>query len=234
MKTIIHKAASRGSANFGWLDSKHTFSFGRYYNPERMGFGVLRVLNDDIVTPGMGFGTHGHDNMEIISIPLVGDLEHKDSTGTTEVIRTGDVQIMSAGSGLTHSEYNHSKENPVNFLQIWILPKEKNITPRYQQITFDEAPRANKIQTVVAPDDEKALWINQDAWFSLADVDSGNSIEYSKHSQKSGIYTFVIDGAVNVSGEALSKRDAIGITESENINIEAIKKSKLLIIEVPM
>jgi redox-sensitive bicupin YhaK (pirin superfamily) len=199
-----------------------------------MGFGALRVLNDDIVTPGMGFGTHSHDNMEIVSIPLSGDLEHKDSTGNTEVIRTGDVQIMSAGSGLTHSEYNHSKENPVNFLQIWILPKVKNITPRYQQITFDESGRSNKIQTVVAPDDEKALWINQDAWFSLADLDGGRSLEYIKHDKYSGIYVFVLEGAIDISGEALGKRDAIRISESENININAAVDSKLLILEVPM
>ncbi len=234
VKTIKHTADSRGTAFFGWLHSRHTFSFGRYYDPERINFGALRVINDDIVEPGMGFGTHPHDNMEIISIPLKGALEHKDSTGSIEVINTGDVQIMSAGYGLTHSEYNHSKAEKVNFLQIWVLPKQKDIEPRYEQITFDPADRKNQLQTVVAPDDDQALWINQDAWFTLSDLDTGKSINYNAHKNGNGIYTFLIEGEANVNGEHLNKRDAIGITEAESLSIEASKNAQLLIIEVPM
>lgn len=234
IKKIIHRANSRGTAFFGWLHSRHTFSFGRYYDPERIHFGALRVLNDDIVEGGMGFGTHPHDNMEIVSIPLAGDLEHKDSTGNTEVIKTGDVQIMSAGYGLTHSEYNHSKKNKVNFLQIWILPKVQDIEPRYQQITFDTAQRKNKLQTVVAPDDQSALWINQDAWFTLTDLDAGQSVTYDFHKPDSGLYAFVIEGEAITLGENLKKRDAIGITGADSVNFTAQQNSSLLLIEVPM
>ncbi|MEQ8239335.1 MAG: pirin family protein [Cyclobacteriaceae bacterium] len=234
MKTIIHKADSRGTAFFGWLNSRHTFSFGRYYNPERINFGALRVLNDDIVEAGMGFGTHPHDNMEIVSIPLQGDLEHKDSTGNTEVIRTGDVQIMSAGSGLTHSEYNHSKTEKVNFLQLWVLPKKKNIEPRYEQKTFDLLDRKNKIQTVVAPDDDSAVWINQDAWFSLTDIDANKSVPYTFHLSTNGVYVFVLEGNVKVGDKQLAKRDGLGISDVDKINLEASTNAKLLLVEVPM
>ncbi len=234
MNTIKHTSESRGTANFGWLQSRHTFSFGRYYNPERVNFGALRVLNDDIVTAGMGFGAHPHDNMEIVSIPLSGDLEHKDSTGNTEVIRTGDVQIMSAGHGLTHSEYNHSKSNEVNFLQIWVLPKERDIEPRYQQITFSPEGRNNQWQTVVAPDNDQALWINQDSWFSLADLDARKELAYALKKEGNGVYVFVIEGEVTVNGEELKKRDALGITGAEVINFSATKDAQLLLIEVPM
>lgn len=234
MKTIIHKADSRGGASFGWLNSKHTFSFGRYYDPERTNFGALRVLNDDIVEAGMGFGTHPHDNMEIISIPLEGDLEHKDSTGNTEVIRSGDVQIMSAGSGLTHSEYNHSKTEKVNFLQLWVFPKEKKITPRYEQKTYSEADRKNKIQTVVAPDHDSAVWINQDAWFSLADIDEGSQVDYTFHKNGNGVYAFILDGEVEINDINLSKRDGLGIYETNKLEIKASLDAKLLLVEVPM
>ena len=234
MKTIIHKANSRGLADFGWLKSRHTFSFGRYYNPERMHFGALRVLNDDIVEAGMGFGTHPHDNMEIVSIPLMGDLAHKDSTGNTEVIRSGDVQIMSAGSGLTHSEFNHSKKDRVNFLQLWVLPKERDIEPRYDQKTFDAINRKNRFQLVVAPDNDEALWINQDAWFSLAEIEKDVSKTYSIHKSGNGVYIFIIDGAIEVDGNKLDQRDAIGIEEADKVNIRGTLDSKLLLIEVPM
>jgi len=234
MKTIIYKADSRGTAFFGWLNSRHTFSFGRYYNPERMHFGALRVLNDDIVEAGMGFGTHPHDNMEIVSIPLQGDLEHKDSTGNTEVIRTGDVQIMSAGTGLTHSEYNHSKTEKVNFLQLWVLPKKKNIAPLYEQKTFDEVDRKNKIQTVVAPDNDSAVWINQDAWFSLTDIDANTSVPYDFHLSGNGVYIFVLEGDVKVGENQLTKRDGLGVFEIDKINLEASTHAKLLLVEVPM
>ncbi len=234
MKTVTHKADSRGTAFFGWLNSRHTFSFGHYHNPERMHFGALRVLNDDIVEPGMGFGTHPHDNMEIISIPLEGDLEHKDSTGNTEVIRTGDVQIMSAGYGLTHSEYNHSKTTRVNFLQLWVFPKKRDIEPRYEQKSFDPAGRKNTIQTVVAPDDKSAVWINQDAWFSLADIDSGKSISYDFHKAGHGVYTFVLEGNVGINGTILKKRDGLGISDTNKLEIVASSDAKLLLVEVPM
>lgn len=234
MNTIFHKADSRGTAFFGWLHSRHTFSFGRYYNPERMNFGALRVLNDDIVEGGQGFGTHPHDNMEIVSIPLKGDLEHKDSTGTTKVIRQGDVQIMSAGSGLSHSEYNHSATEKVNFLQLWILPKEKDITPRYQQISFNPVQRKNKLQTVVAPDDKNALWINQDSWFTLSDLDKATTITYDFHMKDSGVYVFLIDGNILINSHELAKRDAIGVTEADQVQIEATNNAQLLLVEVPM
>ena len=234
MNIITHQANTRGKADFGWLQSRHTFSFGQYFNPERIQFGALRVLNDDIVAPGMGFGTHPHDNMEIVSLPLKGDLAHKDSTGNTEVIKTGDVQIMSAGSGLTHSEFNHSQKEEVNFLQIWVLPKEKNIKPRYQQITFDEGERQNQWQTVVAPDQEDALWINQDAWFSLANLEAGKSMEYHLHKGNSGVYLFVIEGEVTAAEQKLGRRDAVGIADAESFAIKADQAAKLLAIEVPM
>lgn len=234
MKTVLHKSNTRGGANFGWLDSKHTFSFGRYYDPDRIHFGALRVLNDDIVEPGMGFGSHPHDNMEIVSIPLHGDLEHKDSTGNTEVIRSGDVQIMSAGSGITHSEYNHSKIDQVNFLQLWVFPKMENIEPRYEQKTFSPEDRQNKIQTVVAPDDDSAVWINQDAWFSLIDLEANYSIEYPFHKEGNGVYAFVIGGDVNINGVDISLRDGLGISKTDKVDIKASSDSKLLLIEVPI
>ncbi len=234
MKTVIHQSATRGTAFFGWLNSKHTFSFGRYYDPERLQFGALRVLNDDIVEPGMGFGTHPHDNMEIVSIPLAGALAHKDSTGTEKVINTGDVQIMSAGSGLTHSEYNHSKTEKVNFLQLWVLPKEKNITPRYEQKTFSEADRKNQIQTVVAPNDEDAIWINQDAWFSLTDLDAGTALNYDLHKSGNGVYAYVLEGEAAIAGVEMEKRDGLGVYDTNQISIKAKSDTKLLLVEVPM
>lgn len=234
MKTIVHKAESRGTAFFGWLHSRHTFSFGRYYDPERTNFGALRVLNDDIVEGGQGFGTHPHDNMEIVSIPLKGDLAHQDSTGNTRVIREGDVQIMSAGSGLTHSEFNHSKTEKINFLQIWVFPKERDIKPRYQQITFDPKDRKNKLQEVVAPDNEEALWINQDAWFTLTDLDAGKELTYGLHKAGNGVYVFLIEGEATINSGKLEKRDAIGVTDTDSLTISASKDAQLLLIEVPM
>lgn len=234
-KKVIHKANTRGHANHGWLDSHHTFSFARYYNPERMGFGLLRVLNDDVVAPGMGFGTHPHDNMEIISIPLKGSLAHRDSTGTQEVIQTNEVQIMSAGSGLTHSEYNGSKKDSVNFLQIWVFPKERDIQPRYGQKTFKPEDRQNRLQTVVSPEkDGEALWINQDAWFTLGTLKSGFSEEYALHKQGNGLYAFVLDGEVEIDGEKLSKRDGMGISEVDKIQIKSSGDAELLLMEIPM
>lgn len=234
MKKIIHKADSRGTADFGWLQSRHTFSFGQYYDPDRIRFGMLRVLNDDIVKGGAGFPTHPHDNMEIVSIPLKGALAHKDSTGTEQVIHTGEVQIMSAGSGLTHSEYNASKTEDVNFLQIWVFPKEKDITPRYAQRVFDSEERINKIQTVVSPNGEQALWINQDAWFSLARVANANTITYKLNKLGNGVYVFVIEGQLVSGGETLNKRDAMGISAIDELEITSKEDSEVLFIEVPM
>lgn len=234
MNTILYKASERGHANHGWLDSYHSFSFAGYYDPKKVHFGALRVLNDDTVKGGYGFGKHPHDNMEIVSIPLSGDLEHKDSTGRNEIIRQGDVQIMSAGSGIVHSEMNANKDKDIKFLQVWVFPKEQNITPRYEQKTFDAATRHNSIQTVVAPNDSEAVWINQDAWFSLANLDKDYSTTYTFKKSGDGLYVFVLEGSVNVAGQALSKRDALGISGIEEVTLTAGDKAQLLLIEVPM
>ncbi len=235
MKTIVHIADSRGHADHGWLNSYHTFSFASYHNPERVNFGLLRVLNDDIVQPGEGFGTHPHDNMEIVSIPLKGALAHKDSTGTEQVINTGDVQIMSAGSGLYHSEYNASKKDPVNFLQIWIFPKEKDIKPRYDQKSYNSNDRLNKFQLVVSPEEDNgALWINQDAYFSLANLNKGVNVTYNIHNKGNGIYIFLLNGSIKTANETLNKRDAIGIEDTDNVEITADENTELLLLEVPM
>lgn len=233
--TVFHKADSRGHAYHGWLDSHHSFSFASYQNTERMHFGALRVLNDDIVTGGMGFGKHPHDNMEIVSIPLRGALEHKDTTGRQEIIKTGDVQIMSAGSGIAHSEFNASKNDDVNFLQVWVFPKLHNITPRYEQKTFDASARKNNWQLVVSPEkDASSLWINQDAWFSFGDWVKGSETTYKLHGKENGVYVFLIDGEAAVNGQLLGTRDGAGISNAEEITISAVNDSKLLLIEVPM
>jgi len=235
LKTTLHKAETRGKADHGWLNSHHTFSFASYHNPERVRFGLLRVLNDDIVHAGEGFGTHPHDNMEIISIPLSGALAHKDSTGNEHVINTGDVQIMSAGSGLYHSEYNASKKEAVNFLQIWVFPKERDIEPRYDQRSYDPDDRKNKFQLVVSPEKESSsLWINQDSYFSLTDLEKGSSIEYKLHNPANGIYLFLIEGSIRAGDIQLNKRDGLGIEDTNSINLTAAENSQLLLIEVPM
>jgi hypothetical protein len=235
MTTIVHKADTRGHANHGWLDSHHTFSFAGYHDPQRVHFGALRVLNDDTVAPGMGFGTHPHDNMEIISIPLSGELKHRDTMGTETVIKTGDVQIMSAGSGLQHSEMNNSRTEPVKFLQIWVFPKVRNIQPRYDQRTFNPAERLHNWQLIVSPDAEKdSIRINQDAWFSLADLEPGNQLEYQLHKSDNGVYLFVLNGDITVDGNSLATRDGIGLTGSDSFPISASSRSSLLAIEVPL
>ncbi len=234
MDTIIHRAESRGFTDYGWLKTKYTFSFARYYNPERMGFGLLRVLNDDIIAPGKGFGTHPHDNMEIITIPLSGALEHEDSGGHKQVIHTDEVQIMSAGSGITHSEYNHSKENDVTLLQIWILPNKKNITPRYDQIEFDPSGRKNRIQTLVSPEKSTdTLWINQNAKISRVVLDPAHSIVYETSGKDRAVYLFVIDGNIEINSMALKSRDGIGIKEATKIMLQAQTESDVLVIDVP-
>jgi redox-sensitive bicupin YhaK (pirin superfamily) len=235
MKTILHTAQSRGHANHGWLNSYHSFSFANYYNPERIHFGALRVLNDDTVAPGMGFGQHPHDNMEIISIPLAGQLKHKDTTGTEAIIKTGDVQIMSAGSGLQHSEMNGSRTEEVKFLQIWVFPKLRNIQPRYDQKTFDPQARKNSLQLVVSPEkSDNTIWINQDAWFSLTAPEKGHSIEYNLFRKGNGVYLFMLSGKATVNGQALSDRDGLGITETDSFNIEASEDAEILLMEIPM
>ena len=235
MKTIFYPAAERGHANFGWLDSHHSFSFGQWHNAQKMHFGALRVLNDDMVKAGAGFGTHPHDNMEIVSIPLSGALAHKDSTGTSEVINTGDVQIMSAGSGISHSEFNASKTDAVNFLQVWLFPKQRDIKPRYDQKTFNPAERINQWQVVVSPDEkDKAVWINQDAKFSLATIEAGTALDYKNAFAGNGVYFFVLEGKATIAEKELNKRDAIGISETEHVTVKATDTSSVLAIEVPM
>jgi quercetin 2,3-dioxygenase len=234
MKTIIHSAISRGYANHGWLESYHTFSFGGYNNNERMHFGALRVFNDDTVAGGMGFGKHPHDNMEIVSIPISGDLEHEDTTGRHEIIKEGDVQIMSAGSGIAHSEKNANKTSPVKFLQVWVFPKQRNIAPRYEQKSFPKAERVNKLTTVVAPDNNAAVWINQNAWFTLGNLENGNLQKYNWHRQGNGVYVFVIKGTVTIAGNTLQEKDAIAITDTTEISITANSNTEILLIEVPM
>jgi Pirin-related protein len=235
MKTKIQRANERGKADFGWLNSHHSFSFGHFYDPQKMHFGALRVLNDDIVKGGQGFGTHPHDNMEIVSIPLKGALAHKDSTGTDGIIKTGDVQIMSAGSGIRHSEFNASKTEEVNFLQLWVIPKEENIKPRYEQKAFNVADRNNKWQIVVSPDEKDgSVWINQDAVFSLSHVEKDSSLTYKNKFSGNGVYLFVLEGEAEVNGETLQRRDAIEIAEADEFEIKAKTSADLLAVEVPM
>lgn len=235
MKTTLHRADSRGLADHGWLKSWHTFSFAEYMNPERIQFGALRVLNDDIVAPGMGFGRHGHSDMEIVSIPISGSLAHKDSTGKDETILTGDVQIMSAGTGITHSEFNPDGAQAVNFLQIWILPEKRGIQPRYGQKTFDlEKSRNNFVPVVSANENGGALWINQKAEFQLGVFDAGVQTRVTRVHEGSGLYLFVIEGELEVANEKLTKRDAIGIEGEKHLDIVFTAPTRLLVIEVPV
>ena len=235
MTKILHKADSRGLADHGWLLSRHTFSFANYHNPERMGFGLLRVINDDIVQPGVGFDAHPHQNMEIISIPLAGALRHQDSMGDKQVISAGDVQVMSAGSGLVHSEYNDSSSEEVNFLQIWIKPKEKDIPPRYGQQRFHRSERRNRFQILASPEkDSAALWINQDAWLSMASLEAGASLSYSPHQPGTGQYFFVISGQLTIAGQALEPRDGLGLVAEGDVPIDATGAAEVLCIEVAM
>ena len=235
MKKIIHKAETRGYFDFGWLKTNHTFSFGNYYNPERVNFGMLRVLNDDFVAPAQGFGTHPHSDMEIVSIPLKGGLAHKDSTGSEGVIFPNEVQVMSAGTGILHSEYNHSKDEETNFLQLWIFPDKKGHKPRHNQKSFNPEERKNKFQLIVSPEKSDGnLWLNQDAYLSLTDLEKGNSLEYEIHTKGNGVYIFLIEGKVDVADEIISKRDGIGIFDTDEFSITAKDNSKVLLIEVPM
>jgi quercetin 2,3-dioxygenase len=235
INTVLHKANARGHANHGWLDSHHSFSFANYYDPERMHFGVLRVLNDDVVAAGMGFGPHPHDNMEIISIPLEGDLQHQDSIGTRAVIKRGDIQVMSAGTGVRHSEYNANADKPVKFLQIWVMPNQRNATPRYDQITLNESDRKNTLQQILSPNlDDAGVWIHQDAWFHLGNLDKGKSVAYNVKRSGNGVYTFVLNGDVTVNGIQLNKRDGLGVWNTDKLDIVADSDAEVLLMDVPM
>jgi hypothetical protein len=233
--SVLHKSETRGDANHGWLHSRHTFSFADYYDPERVHFGMLRVLNDDIVEAGMGFSTHPHDNMEIISIPLEGDLEHKDSMGNISVIKHGDVQVMSAGSGITHSEYNRNKDRRVKFLQIWVFPDRKNVKPRYDQMTLNIADRHNRLQQILSPNpDDAGVWIYQNAWFHLGQFDKGFSTDYKVKAAGNGVYTFVLSGDVTINNQALNPRDGFGIWDTDKLSVKADSDTEFLMMEVPM
>ncbi|QDA59522.1 pirin family protein [Hymenobacter jejuensis] len=234
-QTILHPAATRGHANHGWLNSYHTFSFANYHNPARMHFGALRVLNDDTVAGGKGFGAHPHNNMEIISIPLSGDLEHQDNMGNKAVIRQNDVQVMSAGTGVAHSEKNHSSTEQVKFLQIWLFPNEENVKPRYDQQTFRPEDRHNRLQQVLSPSpDDAGVWIQQDAWFHLGSLDAGFATEYQLKRPGNGVYAFVLEGDVTIDGQTLHRRDGFGIWETDKLQITADSNAELLLMEVPM
>jgi len=235
MKSVLHKANTRGHVNHGWLDSNHTFSFANYYNPQRMNFGVLRVLNDDRVMAGRGFGTHPHDNMEIISIPLDGDLEHKDSMGNVAVIKKGDVQVMSAGTGIFHSEYNKNSDKEVKFLQIWLFPNKRDVNPRYDQISLNNEEMNDNLMQILSPNqDDEGVWIHQNAWFHMGNLSKGKSVEYKIKDSRNGVYAFIIDGDVSIEGQELNRRDGYGVWDTDKINIDAISNARVLLMEVPM
>jgi len=236
MKTVLHKANTRGYANHGWLKSYHSFSFAGYQNPNRNHFGVLRVLNDDQVSEARGFGTHPHDNMEIVSIPLEGDLEHKDSMGNTTVIREGDVQVMSAGTGIYHSEYNKNADKPVKFLQIWVFPNKRNVTPRYDQISIRDIEKENEFYQVLSPSpDDEGVWVHQDAWFHLGKFEKKDiTTSYQLKKKGNGVYAFVLEGDVEINGQDLSPRDGLGIWETDHIDFMSKSPSRVLLMEVPM
>lgn len=235
MKTVYHKANSRGMADHGWLKSFHTFSFANYYNRGRMNFGVLRVINDDYIAGGMGFGRHPHSDMEIITIPLEGDLKHGDSMGNNGVITKGEIQVMSAGTGIEHSEMNANKDLPVTLLQIWVIPNKMGVTPRYEQKRIDENQQVNEFQQIVSPSEtEKGVWIHQDAWFSLANFKEGNSKKYNLHLDGNGVYVFVIGGKAKIGDQVLEARDGFGISETDTFELEVLEDSQILLMEVPM
>ncbi|WP_183572248.1 pirin family protein [Mucilaginibacter sp. X5P1] len=234
-QTIFHPAASRGKADLGWLKSYHTFSFGGYYNPERMHFGALRVLNDDTVDGGEGFGEHPHDNMEIISIPLKGGLKHHDSMDNVAVINNGDIQVMSAGTGIFHEEHNDDQTEAVQFLQIWVYPNVLNVEPRYDQLTLNKDDRHNKLQQILSPNpDDDGVWIHQNAWFNLGGFDKGLSTEYQLKANGNGVYVFVINGSIRINGQVLNTRDGFGIWDTDKFTIDILEDAEFLLMEVPM
>ncbi|MDP2161301.1 MAG: pirin family protein [Flavobacterium sp.] len=233
--TVLHKANERGHADHGWLNAYHSFSFANWYNPDKVQFGVLRVLNDDTVAAGMGFGMHPHDNMEIITIPLEGDLAHKDSMGNAEIIKFGDVQVMSAGIGIRHSEFNPNEDKRTKLLQIWLFPNKRNVEPRYQQITLDVNDRQNKLQQILSPNpDDAGVWIHQDAWFHMGKFEKGITETYTVKRNENGVYAFVISGSVTINGQALDTRDALGITNAEKLEITATSDAEILLMDIPM
>lgn len=235
MKTIVHKANTRGDANHGWLKSKHTFSFANYYNPERMGFGALRVINDDHVEGGMGFGTHPHRDMEIISIPTAGKLAHKDTIGTNGIIESGEIQVMSAGTGIAHSEMNGNADIPVKFFQIWVMPNKQGVEPRYQQLKIADMLKPNEFGQILSPNpDDAGVWIHQDAWFHMGNLDKGVSASYELKGNQHGVYAFVIEGKVKIGDEVLDTRDGMGIIDTQGFEVEALEDSRVLLMEVPM
>ncbi|MEM9544729.1 MAG: pirin family protein [Bacteroidota bacterium] len=235
MNTVYHKANTRGMADHGWLTANHSFSFAHYYNPDRMNFGVLRVLNDDKIAPSKGFGMHPHDNMEIISIPLEGALEHKDSLGNGAVVQHGDVQVMSAGTGIRHSEFNANTDQDMKLLQIWLFPNKKNVTPRYDQVSIKDIEKKNTFYQVLSPNvDDQGVWIHQDAWFHLGEFDQDVLTTYEVKKPGNGIYVFVIEGTAEITGQALGKRDGFGIWNVNDFEIQADKNSRILLMEVPM
>lgn len=235
MNTIIHRADTRGDANHGWLHSKHTFSFANYHNPERMNFGVLRVLNDDTVSESRGFGTHPHQDMEIVSIPLEGDLKHEDNMGNKTIIREGDIQVMSAGTGVMHSEYNNNPDKPVKFLQIWVIPNKRNVEPRYDQISLKDIAKENEFYQVLSPNkDDQGVWAHQDAWFNIGKFTKGISDTYQIKKKGNGVYAFILDGEVELNGEKLSKRDGMGVWDTNSFTVKATENARVLLMEVPM
>ena len=235
MNKVYHSAETRGHANHGWLNANHSFSFASYYDPNRMNFGALRVLNDDTISPGKGFGKHPHDNMEIITIPLKGDLEHKDSLGNIGAINEGEIQVMSAGTGIYHSEYNKNSDKFINLLQLWVMPKKQDVKPRYDQRSFKGLKKKNSIYQVLSPyPEDEGMWIHQDAWIHLGDFEEVTSVDYMLKKKGNGVYIFVIEGIFKVANEKLEKRDALGVWNTESITFEAQSKSQVLLIEVPM
>jgi redox-sensitive bicupin YhaK (pirin superfamily) len=234
-QTVLHTAASRGGADHGWLKSHHTFSFSSYFNPERVQFGALRVLNDDTVDGGMGFGEHPHDNMEIISLPLEGALQHKDSMGNITTIESGEIQAMSAGTGIYHTEYNKDKSKPVKFLQIWIFPNKRNVEPRYDQVKIGAPGKSDPLVQILSPNPEDAgVWIHQDAWFNLGKLEKDGKVDYRIHRKNNGAYIFVLEGRIEVDGQALNSRDGYGIWDTESFTIIARTDADFLIMDVPM
>jgi len=233
---VLHKAADRGHADHGWLKANFSFSFANWYDPDRMHFGVLRVLNDDIVEAGKGFGTHPHDNMEIITIPLRGAIAHKDSMGNSGVIRVGDIQVMSAGTGILHSEFNAQEDQEMNTLQIWLFPNKRLVTPRYQQLTLDPVERLNRFQQVLSPNaDDAGVWIHQDAWFHIGKFDGGLTMEYMVKRKGNGVYAFVIEGEVTINGQGLGARDGLGISSLEKLDLRiGPNGAEILLMDVPM
>ncbi|CAM1369149.1 putative Pirin family proteins [Tenacibaculum xiamenense] len=235
MKTVLHKANTRGKVDLGWLKANHSFSFANYYNPDRMNFGALRVLNDDTIAGGKGFGMHPHQNMEIVSIPLEGDLEHKDSMGNVGVINEGDIQAMSAGKGIYHSEYNKNSDKEVKLLQIWIHTKKQNIAPQYDQISIRELEKKNKFYQILSPyKNDQGVTIIQDSWFHIGKFNANATDSYTINKKGNGVYCFVIEGNVEIEGQTLEKRDGFGIWDTETIQFKSNTSSKVLLIEVPM